>query len=131
MSLGDLADVYIKEGWGRQVTQEEALALARKSVDEGLVIMPANQQEAEFICACCSDCCGMLSSIKYHPRPVDVVASNFCHIGVFDDRIPGRAIVVSAIDNLVKGSAGQALQNFNLMHGFEETTGLDQLALFP
>ena len=44
---------------------------------------------------------------------------------------PGRAIVVSAIDNLVKGSAGQALQNFNLMYGFDETTGLEQLPLFP
>ena len=45
--------------------------------------------------------------------------------------LPGRAIVVSAIDNLVKGSAGQALQNFNLMYGFDETTGLEQLPLFP
>ena len=43
----------------------------------------------------------------------------------------GRAIVVSAIDNLVKGSAGQALQNFNLMYGFDETLGLEQLPLFP
>jgi N-acetyl-gamma-glutamyl-phosphate reductase len=50
---------------------------------------------------------------------------------VFADRIEGRAIVVSAIDNLVKGSAGQALQNFNLMYGFDETTGLEQLPLFP
>ena len=57
--------------------------------------------------------------------------SNYCHIGVFADRIPGRVIVVSAIDNLVKGSAGQALQNFNVMYGFDETTGLGQLPLFP
>ena len=65
------------------------------------------------------------------PATQHVRASNFCHIGVFADRLPGRAIVVSAIDNLVKGSAGQALQNFNLMFGFEETTGLEQLPLFP
>jgi N-acetyl-gamma-glutamyl-phosphate reductase len=39
--------------------------------------------------------------------------------------------MVSAIDNLVKGSAGQALQNFNLMNGFDETLGLEQLPLFP
>jgi N-acetyl-gamma-glutamyl-phosphate reductase len=50
---------------------------------------------------------------------------------VFADRIKGRAIVISAIDNLVKGSAGQALQNFNLMYGFDETLGLEQLPLFP
>jgi N-acetyl-gamma-glutamyl-phosphate reductase len=65
------------------------------------------------------------------PATQHVRGSNFCNIGTFDDRIKGRAIVVSAIDNLVKGSAGQALQNFNLMHGLDETTGLDQLPLFP
>jgi N-acetyl-gamma-glutamyl-phosphate reductase len=65
------------------------------------------------------------------PATQHVRGSNYCHIGVFADRIQGRAIVVSAIDNLVKGSAGQALQNFNLMFGFEETTGLEQLPLFP
>jgi N-acetyl-gamma-glutamyl-phosphate reductase len=65
------------------------------------------------------------------PATQHVRGSNFCHIGVFADRLKDRAIVVSAIDNLVKGSAGQALQNFNLMHGFDETTGLAQLPLFP
>jgi N-acetyl-gamma-glutamyl-phosphate reductase len=65
------------------------------------------------------------------PATQHVRGSNFCHIGAFDDRIPGRAIVVSALDNLVKGSAGQALQNFNVMHGLAETTGLEQLPLFP
>jgi len=65
------------------------------------------------------------------PATQHVRGSNFCHIGVFADRIAGRAIMVSAIDNLVKGSAGQALQNFNLMNGFDETLGLEQLPLFP
>jgi N-acetyl-gamma-glutamyl-phosphate reductase len=65
------------------------------------------------------------------PATQHVRGSNYCHIGVFADRIPGRAIVVSAIDNLVKGSAGQALQNFNLMYGFDETLSLEQLPLFP
>jgi N-acetyl-gamma-glutamyl-phosphate reductase len=65
------------------------------------------------------------------PATQHVRGSNFCHLGVFPDRLAGRAIVVSAIDNLVKGSAGQALQNFNLMYGFPETLGLEQLPLFP
>ena len=65
------------------------------------------------------------------PATQHVRGSNYCHIGVFADRIPGRAIVISTIDNLVKGSAGQALQNFNVMHGLEETTALEQLPLFP
>jgi N-acetyl-gamma-glutamyl-phosphate reductase len=65
------------------------------------------------------------------PATQHVRGSNFCHIGVFADRIRGRAIVISTIDNLVKGSAGQALQNFNLMNGFDEALGLNQLPLFP
>jgi N-acetyl-gamma-glutamyl-phosphate reductase len=65
------------------------------------------------------------------PATQHVRGSNYCHIAVFADRLPGRAILVSAIDNVVKGSAGQALQNFNLMFGFDETTGLEQLPLFP
>ena len=65
------------------------------------------------------------------PATQHVRGSNYCHIGVFADRIPGRAILISTIDNLVKGSAGQALQNFNVMHGVDETTALEQLPLFP
>jgi N-acetyl-gamma-glutamyl-phosphate reductase len=65
------------------------------------------------------------------PATQHVRGSNYCHISVFADRLPGRAIVVSAIDNLVKGSSGQALQNFNVMFGFDETTALEQLPLFP
>jgi len=61
----------------------------------------------------------------------NVRGSNHCQIGVFADRIPGRAIVIGTIDNLVKGSAGQALQNLNLMCGFAETQGLEQLPMFP
>ena len=60
-----------------------------------------------------------------------VRGSNFCHIGVFADRVPGRAIVIAALDNLVKGSSGQAIQNMNLMFGFEESEGLRALPLFP
>ena len=65
------------------------------------------------------------------PATQNVRGSNYCQIGVFADRLAGRAIVVGVIDNLVKGSAGQALQNFNLMFDLPETTGLQQLALFP
>ena len=60
-----------------------------------------------------------------------VRGSNHCVINVFADRIPGRAIVIAAIDNLVKGSSGQAIQNFNRMFGLPETLGLEQAPLFP
>ena len=65
------------------------------------------------------------------PSTRHVRGSNFCHIGVAGDRIPGRAIVVAALDNLTKGSSGQALQNANLMLGEEETTGLMSAPVFP
>lgn len=60
-----------------------------------------------------------------------VRGTNQCLIGVFADRIKGRAILVCAIDNLVKGASGQAIQNMNLMLSLPETTGLDLLAVFP
>lgn len=65
------------------------------------------------------------------PSTGHVRGSNNAVINVFEDRIPGRAIVIAAIDNLVKGSAGQAIQNYNLAFGLPETTGLGQLAMFP
>lgn len=65
------------------------------------------------------------------PSTHHVRGSNFCHIGVAKDRIDGRAIVFAALDNLTKGSSGQALQNANLMLGEDETTGLMLAPLFP
>jgi N-acetyl-gamma-glutamyl-phosphate reductase len=65
------------------------------------------------------------------PQTQNVRGSNYVQIGVVADRIKNRAIIVSVLDNLVKGSAGQAIQNMNLMLGMPETTGLEQLALFP
>jgi N-acetyl-gamma-glutamyl-phosphate reductase len=65
------------------------------------------------------------------PATRHVRGSNHCLIGVVADRVPGRAILISAIDNLVKGASGQAVQNMNLMAGFSETLGLEQPALFP
>ncbi len=60
-----------------------------------------------------------------------VRGSNKCVLNVFEDRAEGRAIVVAAIDNLVKGSSGQAVQNMNLMMGLPETTSLMQAPMFP
>ena len=65
------------------------------------------------------------------PSTRDVRGSNFCHLGVIGDRIAGRAVIVSVIDNLTKGSSGQALQNANLMLGLPETTGLMLAPIFP
>ena len=65
------------------------------------------------------------------PSTHDVRGSNFVHLGVVGDRRQGRSIVFAALDNLVKGSSGQALQNANLMLGEEETAGLMLAPLYP
>ncbi len=79
--------------------------------------------EGEFFVRVCPE--------NQYPNVADVRGSNFCDIGlkVADD---GRmAVIVSAIDNLVKGASGQAVQNMNLMCGFPENEGLKGIALFP
>ena len=65
------------------------------------------------------------------PQTRHVRGSNHCFFNAFDDRVPGRVIICSVIDNLVKGASGQAIQNMNLMFGQRETAGIDQQPLFP
>lgn len=65
------------------------------------------------------------------PHTQYVRGSNHVLLNAYEDRIKGRVILIAALDNLVKGSSGQALQNLNVMEGFGETTGLEQVALFP
>ncbi|WP_299671036.1 N-acetyl-gamma-glutamyl-phosphate reductase [uncultured Roseobacter sp.] len=65
------------------------------------------------------------------PSTRHVRGSNFCHIGVVADRLPGRTLLIGALDNLTKGSSGQALQNANLMLDIEETAGLMIAPVFP
>jgi N-acetyl-gamma-glutamyl-phosphate reductase len=65
------------------------------------------------------------------PQSRHVRGSNMTMIGVVADRIEGRAIVVSTLDNLTKGASGQAVQNMNLLLGFAESLGIDMPAMFP
>ena len=65
------------------------------------------------------------------PNTKDVRGSNYCDIGLNVNESGERMVVVSAIDNLVKGAAGQAVQNMNIMLGYPETLGLDVVPLFP
>jgi N-acetyl-gamma-glutamyl-phosphate reductase len=65
------------------------------------------------------------------PNTKDVRGSNLCDIGVTVDDSGARAVIVTAIDNLVKGASGEAVQNMNIMLGYPETMGLDVLPLFP
>lgn len=65
------------------------------------------------------------------PSTHQVKGTNNCLISVFAGAVPGQAIIVSVIDNLVKGASGQAVQNMNLMFGLDETLALQSVALFP
>jgi len=65
------------------------------------------------------------------PNISNVRGSNFCDIGVRLDKRTGRVVIISAIDNLVKGASGQAVQNMNIMYGFPEDTALKGLPFFP
>jgi N-acetyl-gamma-glutamyl-phosphate reductase len=65
------------------------------------------------------------------PNIKNVNNTNFCDINIFDSQIKNKIIVISAIDNLTKGSSGQAIQNMNLIFGFPEETGLLHNPIFP
>ena len=65
------------------------------------------------------------------PSTHHVRGSNECHIGIVSDRIENRCIIVAALDNLTKGSSGQAIQNANLMLALDETLGLNLVPVFP
>ncbi len=65
------------------------------------------------------------------PGILEVVGTNYCDIGVNLDESSGRILILSAVDNLIKGGSGQAVQNMNIMLGFNETTGLDLVCGHP
>ena len=65
------------------------------------------------------------------PSTRQVRGSNHCLLGAYADRLPQRVILIGVLDNLVKGAAGQAIQNLNLMFGFAEDAGLKGAPLFP
>ncbi len=66
-----------------------------------------------------------------HPDTQDVRMSNRCQIAIHQPQGNNVVVILSVIDNLIKGAAGQAVQNMNLMFGFPETTGLDLIAAYP
>ena len=69
--------------------------------------------------------------IGHSPAVKDVAGSNYCDIGLHLDKRTGRLTIVSVIDNLMKGAAGQAVQNANIMTGLDEKTGIDFIPMYP
>ena len=108
MNRGILSTIYVRAS-GRSPEDLHAVLLESYAKEPFVHVLPFGQM----------------------PQTRHVRGSNMTFIGVARDRIPGRAIVGSALDNLVKGASGQAVQNMNVMLGCPETTGLEQVALFP
>jgi N-acetyl-gamma-glutamyl-phosphate reductase len=109
MNRGILSSIYVRLAPGAAVADVHAILATRYAEEPFVEVLEA---------------AGV-------PATRHVRGSNHCLIGVVADRLPGRAIVLSAIDNLVKGASGQAVQNMNVAVGLPETLGLGQRPLFP
>jgi electron transport complex protein RnfB len=71
-----MAQQHLDIGLARRITKQEALDILAKAEEAGLVLQPENVQRPHYICCCCGDCCGVLSTLKKYPRPVEFYASN-------------------------------------------------------
>lgn len=109
MSRGMMSTIYVKLAEGVTADQLRTTISEAYSGEKFVRVLPKGQ----------------------FPHTRFVRGSNFNLISVAPDRLPGRAIIVSVIDNLVKGASGQALQNMNLICGYEESSGLMQQPMFP
>jgi N-acetyl-gamma-glutamyl-phosphate reductase len=109
MNRGILSTIYVRGRRGRTPQDLHAILLKAYAKEPFVHVLPFGEM----------------------PQTRHVRGSNLTFIGVAADRIAGRAILCSALDNLTKGASGQAVQNMNLMLGFPETMGLEQVALFP
>jgi N-acetyl-gamma-glutamyl-phosphate reductase len=109
MNRGILSTIYVRGKRGRTPADLHAILLKAYMKEPFVHVLPFGET----------------------PQTRHVRGSNMTFIGVANDRIPGRAIVIAALDNLVKGASGQAIQNMNLVMGWPEVMGLEQVALFP
>ncbi|MGD8521054.1 MAG: 4Fe-4S binding protein [Desulfobacterales bacterium] len=76
-SFGSHADFYVENGMGRYIYVDEAKEIVTNNEKAGLVMQPFNSQKIGGMCSCCGDCCGVLRSLKMHPRPAEMVQSNY------------------------------------------------------
>lgn len=77
LGLGTVAKHIVHSGRGRAISQAEAFDILRQAEEVGLVLQPAADKESTFICTCCDCCCGVLRSVKQHPKPASIVSSPF------------------------------------------------------
>jgi N-acetyl-gamma-glutamyl-phosphate reductase len=113
MTRGILSTCYAPIGPGK-------LAVGERAADELRCVYQEFYRDEPFV-----------RIVGSPPQTKHTWGSNQCLLYPTVDRRAGRLIIVSCLDNLVKGAAGQAVQNMNLMLGLPETTGLEALAVYP
>ncbi|MFW9849748.1 MAG: ATP-binding protein [Candidatus Thorarchaeota archaeon] len=74
--LGPYAEVFIDAEWGREINREELRKIIKDNQHDGLVLQPSNSGKLEFLCSCCSCCCGLLRAKSSVPRPIDFFTTN-------------------------------------------------------
>lgn len=109
MTRGILSTIYVK--LNKQTTSEDLHATFKQYYDSKPFVR--------------------IRDLGNYPKTKEVYGSNYCDIGMYVDEESQTAVIVSVIDNLVKGASGQAIQNLNLMYGLNEATGLTQLPVYP
>jgi Fe-S-cluster-containing hydrogenase component 2 len=77
MTFRGAARKLVDEGTAQTITVDEALALARRAEEDGMVLQPENTRDPSFICFCCGCCCGVLTTAKKLPRPAEYLQSNY------------------------------------------------------
>lgn len=108
--FGSMGQYYLDNNMGRRVTLEEAENILRESRNAGLVTQPATAQNPAGMCNCCGDCCGVLRALNMHPRPAEMVFSNYQAVvrqeectacGACSDICQMEAISVEDVDHAV------------------------------
>ena len=88
LTFGHEGQLYIDEGWGREISRNECLEILRKNEEDGLILQASNYEDISFICSCCSCCCFLIGLIGNFPNPVQYFATNF-HVVSDSDNCTG------------------------------------------
>jgi ferredoxin len=77
LGFGTFAQMYIEQGWGRQISKEELVEIVAQNQEEGLILQPNNSEALEYICSCCGCCCALLLATRMSPKPVTFHTTNY------------------------------------------------------